>query len=57
MDALFFYGFEKGFLQHRDLADALQAMYLARHELKSVDRDRYIAYLKITGKYKAECDW
>ena len=39
-------GFEPGFLHQRDLSEALQAMYLARAEMKSKDRDQWIAYLK-----------
>ena len=48
--------FEDGFLYHGDLAETLQAMYLARAEMKSEDRDKYIAHLKRTGKYKEEYD-
>ena len=43
-------GFEAGFLHHGDLSEALEAMYLARAEMKSKDRDQWIAcmymYLK-----------
>ena len=46
--------FEKGFLQHRDLAEILQAMYLARDEMRSKDRDDFIKHLKMTGEYQAE---
>jgi TPR repeat protein len=46
--------FEEGFLHHGDLAETLQAMYLARTEMKNEGRDKYIAALKITGKYKDE---
>ena len=48
--------FEEGALHHGDLADTLQAMYRARDELKSKDRDQYIAYLKTTGEYHEEYD-
>ena len=48
--------FEVGWLHCGDLAESLQAFYLARAEMKSKERDTYIAYLKETGKYKAEYD-
>jgi TPR repeat protein len=48
--------FEKGLLHHADLAETLQAMYRARAELKSEDRDKYIEYTKMTGEYTAEYD-
>ena len=48
--------FEEGFLHHGDLAEALQAMYIARAEMKSEDRDEYIEYLKRAGRYKGEYD-
>ena len=48
--------FEEGLLRRKDLAETLQAMYLARAEMKSDGRDKFIAYLKRTGKYKAEYD-
>ena len=48
--------FEKGLLHHGDLAETLQAFYRSRGEMKSEDRDQYIAYLKMTGKYKEEYD-
>jgi len=38
-------GFEAGFLHHGDLSEALEAMYLARAEMKSKDRDQWIAYI------------
>ena len=38
-------GFEAGFLHHGDLSEALEAMYLARAEMKSKDRDQWIAYM------------
>ena len=45
--------FEAGLLHHCDLAESLQAMYLARSEMKSDGRDNYIAcYLKRTGSYE-----
>jgi hypothetical protein len=46
--------FEAGFLHHGDLAKTLQAMYLARSEMRSEDRDKYIKYLKMTGEYEEE---
>jgi len=48
--------FEIGFLYHDDLAETMQSFYRARDELKSKDRDQYIAYLKSTGEYKGEYD-
>ena len=46
--------FGDGRIHHRDLAETLQAFYRARAEMKSEDRDQYIAYLKRTGKYEEE---
>ena len=48
--------FERGFLHHADLAETLEAFYLARAEMKSEDRDQWIAHLKRTGKYDADCE-
>jgi TPR repeat protein len=48
--------FEAGFLQHEDLAETLQAFYLARAEMKSEDRAQYIKHLKMTGKYEEKYD-
>ena len=48
--------FEDGLLRHGDLAETLQAFYVARAEMKSDDRDKYIAYLKMTGEYDEEYD-
>ena len=48
--------FEGGLLRHDDLAESVQAMYLARAEMKSEDRDQYIAHLKRTGEYEARFD-
>ena len=48
--------FEEGQLHHGDLAATLQAFYLARAEMRSKDRDVYIAYLKMTGEYEEEFD-
>jgi TPR repeat protein len=45
-----------GVLRHKDLAETTRAFYLARAEMKSDDRDRYIAHLKMTGEYRKECD-
>jgi TPR repeat protein len=56
MDALIV-NFEKGFLRHGDLAETLQAMYAARSEMKSEDRDEYIKHLKRTGKYEPEYEY
>ena len=56
MEALIEDCFENGLLHHRDLAETLQAMYRARAEMKSADRDAYIEYLKRTGEYKKEYD-
>ena len=49
--------FENGLLRHSDLAVTLRAMYLARAEMKSEGRDKYIAHLKRTGQYEAEYEW
>ena len=46
--------FEDGLLRHGDLTETLQAMYRARSELGSEERDEYIKFLKTTGEYKAE---
>jgi hypothetical protein len=46
--------FEHGLLHHGDLAETLQAFYLARAGMKSKGRDEYIAHLKTTGEYKQE---
>ena len=43
--------FENGDLHHSDLAETLQAMYLAKAELNSEGRDEYIKHLKKTGEY------
>ena len=43
--------FQFGWLRHRDLAETLQAMYLARAEVKSEHRDEYIKLLKEIGEY------
>ena len=49
--------FEEGYLRHEDLAETVQAFYRARSEMKSGDRDQYIAHLKRTGKYKKCYDY
>ena len=49
--------FEEGLLHHSYLAETLQAMYLARAEMKSEGRDQWIVHLKRTGKYKEEYDF
>ena len=48
--------FARGLLHHTDLSETLQAYYLARSELKSEGRDKYIGYLKMEGEYKEEYD-
>lgn len=48
--------FEAGFLHHADLAETMRFMYLARSELKSVDRDKFVEYLKRTGRHRAGID-
>ena len=48
--------FENGSLHHSDLAEAAQAFYVARDEMKSEDRDKFIQYLKFNGEYKEEYD-
>ena len=52
--------FEDGLLHHGDLAETLQAFYLARAELRSEDRDGYIEHLERIGKYESVgfgCEW
>ena len=44
--------FEVGLVHHGDLAEVLQAFYLARAERRSKDRDLYIEHLKKNGQYK-----
>lgn len=46
--------FEDGVLHHCDLAETLKAFYRARAEMRSEDRDEYMAHLKMTGEYKEE---
>jgi hypothetical protein len=48
--------FHDGLLHHANLAKTLQAFYLARAEIKSEDRDKFIEYLKMTGEYEDEFD-
>ena len=43
--------FDAGWLRHGDLAETLQAFYLARAEVKSEGRDKYIVHLKMIGEY------
>ena len=50
-------GFERGLLNHADLAETLQAMYRSTSEMRSQDRDQYIKHLKRTGKYAEEYGW
>ena len=49
--------FDDGLLHHADLAETIQAYYLARDEMKSEGRKQYIEHLKKTGKYHEEFDW
>ena len=56
MDSLIFY-FQDGLLQHADLAETLQAFYLARDEMKSEGRDQFIKHLKVKGRYQQEYDF
>jgi len=49
--------FEDGWLLHADLAEAVQAFFLARAEMRSDNRDQYIQHLKKTGEYKVEYDY
>ena len=46
--------FEDGLLHHGDLAETLQAMYLAIDQMSSKDRDQYIQHLKKTGDYEKD---
>ena len=48
--------FENGDLRHSDLAETLQVMYRSRAEMKSENRDMYIAHLKMIGKYEDYLD-
>ena len=41
--------YERGFLHHRDLSEALQNHYKAKAEMKSNERDVYIRVLKMNG--------
>ena len=52
MDCLIKCCFESGLLHHGGLAESLQAMYRARAELRSEDRNTYIEHLKRTGEYE-----
>ena len=49
--------FERGWLHHADLSETMQAYYLARDEMRSDDRKRYIQHLKDIGEYEPEHDW
>lgn len=49
--------FERGLLQHEDLAKTLRAFYRAQAEMKSEDRDQFIKYMKETGEYNVEYDF
>ena len=46
--------FQGGLLYCGDLAETLQAMYRARAEMKSENRDQFIEHLKKNGEYQAE---
>ena len=46
--------FQGGLLYYGDLAETLQAMYRARAEMKSENRDQFIENLKKNGEYQAE---
>ena len=46
--------YEDGLLHHSDLAETLQAMYLARAEIWSEERYTHIEHLKTKGEYNAE---
>ena len=48
--------FEKGLLHHGDLAETLQAMYLARCEMMSEERTQFIEYLRKNGEDIEEYD-
>ena len=48
--------FAAGLLHHCDLAQSLRAFYCARAEMKSEDRDKFISYLRSTGKNTEEYD-
>jgi len=48
--------FEDGLINHGDLAETLQAFYLARDEMKSEDRDQFIKHLKLKGEYEEDYD-
>ena len=54
MEGLIGFFFEKGLIHHGDLAETVQAFYLAKTEMKSEDRDQHIQHLKMTGRYLAE---
>ena len=54
IDRLLIKYFEEGLLHHGDLAETLQAFYLARAEMKSENRDQYIVHLKMIGEYREE---
>jgi TPR repeat protein len=49
--------FDDGLLHHAELAKTLQTMYVARAEMKTKDRDRYIQHLKRIGEYEEEYDF
>ena len=44
--------FEGGLLHHGDLADTLQAFYVAKADRKSNDRDMFLRHLIMTGEYE-----
>ena len=44
-------------LRGRFLAETLRAFYCSRAEMRSEDRDKHIAYLKMTEKYNETYEW
>ena len=46
--------FEEGSLYHGDLAETVQAFYIARAEMTSEDRDVHVKLLKLRGEYQEE---
>ena len=49
--------FERGMLHHFFLAEVMPVFYRSRAEMKSDDRDKYIAHLKVTGEYREEYEY
>ena len=48
--------FEVGLLHHRDLFETIRVFYRSRGEMRSDDRDKYIEFMKETGRYEADYD-